>query len=958
MHRPLSRTVPPRRHRARRDLALRPAPRHRKLTEPLESRVLFAAGDLDTTFGGDGLVSVGAAGTLIDEAQAVAVQFDGKVLVAGSASTDNTPGGDFLLARLNTDGSLDSSFGTGGLVRVDFGGEDGIEDILIQPNGKIVVGGWTEVLNQPGTADFALARFNTNGTPDNTFGTNGRVVTDFANSEDRIHALAIQSDNKIVAVGRGTVQGNQLGVARYTAGGRPDPTFGTSGRGRVNLSVWGNLATGHSVAIQPDGKIVIGTDASSGGTAGGHVTLGIVRLTRKGAPDTTFGSGAQGPGAVVDDVGTTFPTGLVLDNTGNIYVGATVHDTAGARATKVFKYTPTGAKVTAFGTGGATTISQGGFFAFPVGLTMQDDGKLIVSATSSPTGGSSGEWTVARVTQAGALDSSFGTGGKVTTPGGLQGAAYDVALAPDDKIVVAGYMNGDMMAARYLGDAGQPQDPGTISGVVYQDNDADGVRDVGEPGLGDWRVYLDLNNNGVLDGGSSTVTRTEEPPRQIPDDGTGVAVSDLVVSGLGGTVSDVNVTLNITHPYVSDLAVYLISPTGTRVRLLQDVGGAGDNFTNTILDDEASQSINLGSAPFTGRYRPQQSLSLVDGQPMNGTWRLEVRDLFTDFAGTLDSWSLTFATAAEPSTLTASDGTYTLASVVPGTYTVREIVKTDFTQTAPAGGAHAVVVTSGQAVTGIDFGNFDGDLPATVVGRRVFYNNSAFDGRNSAANPQDDAAVAPDKQGLLPGQRATSANVTSYSKGINGVIVDVQRPGGAIQPNDLQFSAGTGGNPALWDAVSPSQVVVRPGAGPNGTTRINVTFADGTIRNMWLRVRVLANSRTGLTQEDVFYVGNLVGESAHVDTSAGPFSVNAHDLVATRGAIGTDPATVANRYDHNRDGRVDVVDFNLLRRNYGRILEALQPPSVAAAFAVVPVTAATTALASARRDEWTSALLG
>ncbi|HZN68882.1 MAG TPA: proprotein convertase P-domain-containing protein [Tepidisphaeraceae bacterium] len=956
MHRPLSRTVPSRR-REERSVARPAAPHARRMMETLENRVLFAAGDLDTTFGGgDGVALVGLPTTLIDEAKAVAVQSDGKVLLAGSSSTDNNFGGNFLVARLNTDGSMDTSFGTGGLVEMDFGAEDGIEDLLIQPDGKIVVGGWTGTLNNATTANFALARLNTNGTPDTTFGLSGRVVTDFAGSEDRIYALALQPDNKILAVGRGTVSGNQLGVVRYTASGVPDSTFGAAGK--VNMSIWSNNATGYAVALQPDNKIVIAADASSGGPAGGVATLGLVRLSPSGIPDATFGTGAHGTGAVVDNVGITHPTGLVLDNTGNIYVAGTVLDTGtNTHSTKLFKYTPTGSKVTTFGSGGAVTISPGGFFAFPVGLAMQGDGKLVVAATSNTTGGTDGAWTVARVTQAGVLDSTFGTGGRVTTPGGLQAAGYDVAIAPDGKVVVGGYSLNNMMAARYFGDAGLPQDPGTISGVVYQDNDADGVRDVGEPGLADWMVYLDLNNNGVLDGGTSTVTRTEEPPRQIPD-GTGVAVSDLVVSGLGGTVSDVNVTLNITHPYVSDLAVYLISPTGTRVRLLQDVGGAGDNFTNTTLDDEASQSINLGAAPFTGRYRPQQSLSLVDGQTIDGTWRLEVRDLFTDFAGTLDSWSLTFATAAEPSTLTASDGTYTLASVVPGTYTVREVVKTGFTQTAPAGGAHTVVVTSGQAVTGIDFGNFNGILPATVVGRRVFYNNSAFDGRNSAANPQDDAAVAPDKQGLLPGQRATSANVTSYSKGINGVIVDVQRPGGAIQPNDLQFSAGTGGNPALWDAVSPSQVVVRPGAGPNGTTRINVTFADGTIRNMWLRVRVLANSRTGLTQEDVFYVGNLVGESTHVDTSAGPFSVNAHDLVATRGAIGTDPATVANRYDHNRDGRVDVVDFNLLRRNYGRILEALQPPSVAAAFAVVPVTAATTALASARRDEWTSALLG
>jgi hypothetical protein len=269
-----------------------------------------------------------------------------------------------------------------------------------------------------------------------------------------------------------------------------------------------------------------------------------------------------------------------------------------------------------------------------------------------------------------------------------------------------------------------------------------------------------------------------------------------------------------------------------------------------------------------------------------------------------------------------------------------------------------VVVAPSQAVTGIVFGNFEGTIPATVVGRRVFYNNSVFDGRNAAANAADDAAVATDKQGLRPGQRATSANVTSYSRGINGIMVDIQRLAGAILPNDLQFTVGTGGNPTLWDsAPAPAQVLVRPGAGENGSTRINVTWADGAVRNTWLRVRVLANSRTGLAQEDVFYVGNLVGESFHLDAGTSPFAVDARDLVATRRAFGTESAVVTNRFDHNRDGRVDAVDLQLLRRNYGRTIEALQPPSVAAAFAEVPVTAATTAHASRLRDQGSVAAL-
>lgn len=119
--------------------------------------------------------------------------------------------------------------------------------------------------------------------------------------------------------------------------------------------------------------------------------------------------------------------------------------------------------------------------------------------------------------------------------------------------------------------------------------------------------------------------------------------STLVVSGISGNVADVNVTLGIQHTYDADLVVTLISPQGTRVRLFGSVGGDGQNFMETIFDDEAATDIRAGQAPFIGAYRPQTPLSVLDGQDPNGTWALEIYDQAGADSGMLQSWSLTIA---------------------------------------------------------------------------------------------------------------------------------------------------------------------------------------------------------------------------------------------------------------------------------------------------------------------------
>jgi len=149
--------------------------------------------------------------------------------------------------------------------------------------------------------------------------------------------------------------------------------------------------------------------------------------------------------------------------------------------------------------------------------------------------------------------------------------------------------------------------------------------------------------------GVQPIAQTNYPstdtPKPIPDVRTPPTLSSIVIASTG-VVSDVNVTLNITHTYDADLDIFLIGPNGTRVELTTDNGPSGQGFTNTVFDDEAATSITAGTAPYTGSFRPEGLLSSLDGIPANGTWTLEITDDANLDSGTLNSWSLTITNPA------------------------------------------------------------------------------------------------------------------------------------------------------------------------------------------------------------------------------------------------------------------------------------------------------------------------
>ena len=268
-----------------------------------------------------------------------------------------------------------------------------------------------------------------------------------------------------------------------------------------------------------------------------------------------------------------------------------------------------------------------------------------------------------------------------------------------------------------------------ISGQVYLDSNQNAAHDAGEPGLGGWTVYLDQNNNGVFDQNQgSVISPSLDVPKPIPD--VSSVNSTINLSGITGAVTHLTLTFDITHTYDQDLQVTLISPSGTKMLLVNRVGGSGHNFTGTTLDDSAATMIDQGTAPFSGTYRPDTPLSKVNGQSLNGTWTLKVADVASGDTGTLNSWSMHFATG-ETSAFTDASGNYTFTNLSAGTYHVRQLVPPGFTQTAPAGGVYNLTLDGTANASAQDFGEYQ--PPGAISG--TLFNDLNSNGAQDAGEP-------------------------------------------------------------------------------------------------------------------------------------------------------------------------------------------------------------------------------
>src|SRR5262245_6524980 len=300
-------------------------------------RTLIAA-DLDRSFGSGGKVITDVSGRF-DEIRAIVIQPDGRIVAVGVTGT--APDRDFALARYDADGSLDRSFGVSGTVVTDFQrGDDLALAVTVQSDGKLVAGGTA-------SGDVALARYNPDGTLDRSFGTSGAITLDFG-GDDRALALSIQRDTKIVVAG--VAGGRDFAIARLDPNGQPDPTFGVTGRLTTDFS--GNPDVAYAIAIRPDSRII------AVGYTGGFplAQFAVAQYYADGSADSSFGVEGK---ATVGFGRDARAHGVTLGNEGEITVGGFMNN--GSSTDAVFaRLTPDGGLDTSFGVAGRVLTDFGG----------------------------------------------------------------------------------------------------------------------------------------------------------------------------------------------------------------------------------------------------------------------------------------------------------------------------------------------------------------------------------------------------------------------------------------------------------------------------------------------------------------------------------------------------------------------------------------------------------------------
>ena len=388
-------------------------------------------GSLDSGFGALGKVT-GATGG----ANVLAVQADGKLLALGNLT----------LSRYNTDGSVDTGFGSSGTVKIvtNGGGLDKMTALAVQADGKILVVGYTS-LPTSFNEDFMTVRFNPDGSADTSFGTGGRVLTEFSGNNDQAKSVIVQPDGKIVVAGNAQVGPvlaveQDFAIVRYLADGTLDASFGTGGKSTVDAVKFGGKSNFvNAAALQADGGIVVvGHVFTDGGS--GNSDMGIARFLANGSVDTVFGTqGVEridfGTSSVVsigfDGGGWDEALDVAIQSDGKIVVGgytivagvfhaALVRLLAASGTPNAIDFGPNGMVV-------STTTDKAS------GIALQADGKIVIAGTSHS------DFGIERFTSAGLPDESFGTDGLLAIDFfGAADAALDVLVQADGKIVAGG----------------------------------------------------------------------------------------------------------------------------------------------------------------------------------------------------------------------------------------------------------------------------------------------------------------------------------------------------------------------------------------------------------------------------------------------------------------------------------------------------------------------------------------
>jgi uncharacterized delta-60 repeat protein len=451
-----------------------------------EDRIAPVAGTLDPSFGGgDGIAKFDLPGYYSVEARGVAVQPDGKTVLAGKA--DSPSGLQAAVFRLNVDGTLDTSFSADGVATVAIDGQNAqFYDTALQSDGKIVASG---SVGWGSNFMVLVARFDANGTLDTTFDGDGMVTTDLTPRDENGFSMALQTDGKIVVCGN-ILSDSTDGFLflRYTTTGALDPTFSLDGIQKYNSGGSGSL--GRSVAIQPDGKIVgAGYGPSAGSGARGIM---LVRLNEDGTFDTSF----DGDGIVTTLFpGTDFSEGYdvaILPDGRLTAVGNGAVNSMGQAV--IARYLSTGELDNSFDQDGRKVFefspdSQGSTLTT---VTADHTGRIVAAGyTAFPSDG-----LLMRFNEDGSLDAGFGVGNFLLAPGivftnaGGSEEIYDMNIQPDGRIVTVGRSDGSVVAIRYQGDTSAVADQYSAT--------EDAILQIAAPGVLANDTIVDVNPGAAL----------------------------------------------------------------------------------------------------------------------------------------------------------------------------------------------------------------------------------------------------------------------------------------------------------------------------------------------------------------------------------------------------------------------------------------------------------------------------
>jgi uncharacterized delta-60 repeat protein len=481
-----------------------------------------APGDLDATFGNGGKVMT-QFGELTYRGRAVLVQNDGKIVVAGHTYNNSTY--DFAVARYNADGSLDASFGSGGAVVTPIGiSSDYVTGAALQADGKIVVVGtvWT------GLEQFGVVRYNADGSLDTTFNGTGKITTDMIDNVgyDSPYAARVQTDGRILV---GGTCSNKICLARYNTNGSLDNSFDGDGKLIIETVNVHEQEAAEALAVQNDGKILA---AGNIRLTNGNNDFLIVRINQNGTLDTSFGSA----GRVITPVSlsTDFASAIAVASDGKI-VAAGKSYRIGSPLTRpdvftdydaaIVRYLPDGSLDASFDGDGKAAARFGEdrnlFDDFINAVSIQQNGKVLISGYSWD--GSRYNFTLARFNTNGSLDAGFGNNGKVlTTIGTLEDKGYAMALQKDGKIIVVGESHfGDRLSLTVVRYLGDAVE--TVRKNQF-DYDSDGRADVSvfRPESGVWHLLQSQSGYAAPQFGVAT-------DKLVPADYDGDGKTDLAV---------------------------------------------------------------------------------------------------------------------------------------------------------------------------------------------------------------------------------------------------------------------------------------------------------------------------------------------------------------------------------------------------------------------------------------------